>query len=99
MMSLSRGEGNLPPELLRSFRGFFDLRLPDSMVIRGVSLHQANGETWLEPPMSCYKSADGSSSCWIRNVEFESFGTCRDFIREALAAIAATLIDDTASIQ
>jgi hypothetical protein len=85
-------ENELPPELWESFRGFFALHLPNAIVIAGISRHEANGKTWLQPPMSHYRLSDGTTR-WLPSVAFASWSDGSKFVREASAAIADLLAD------
>jgi hypothetical protein len=86
-------EYNLPPELIPSFRGFFALRLPNGAVITGMSRHEADGETWLEPPMSRYVLSGGSVR-WLPCAAFTSVSDAQQFLREAELAIKILLQED-----
>ncbi len=71
-----------------SLRGFFDLRLPSGLVLRGCSLHLSHGRWWIGMPAQSYTKNDGAQA-WSAVVDFANWQSRKRFQEIALAALVA----------
>jgi hypothetical protein len=71
-----------------TLRGFFDLRLPSGLVLRGCSLHLSHGRWWVGMPSQSYTNRDGAQA-WSPIVDFTDARSRKRFQEVALAALVA----------
>jgi hypothetical protein len=69
-----------------TLRGFFDLRLPSGMVIKGCCVHLKAGRAWIGLPGRPYKDASGHET-WANVIDFADKESNRRFQAIALAAV------------
>jgi hypothetical protein len=69
-----------------TLRGFFDLRLPSGLILRGASLHWKDGKHWVGLPARSYAGADGGQK-WAALVDFASAKRRKRFQELATEAV------------
>jgi hypothetical protein len=78
---------NPRPFVKNTLRGFFDLRLPSGIIVKGCTVHVKGSHAWVGLPGRSYKDASGIET-WANIIEFADKDCSRRFQAIALAAVA-----------
>jgi hypothetical protein len=75
---------NWKPREKGALRGYLDICIAESIVVKGFKLFEKNGDRWVSAPADRYKKRDGSTG-YAPVVEFNDRNTEREFGRDVLA--------------